>query len=320
MSLMLWLIPLAVFGAVSAAVVSIVLYARGAGERQLQERLKTIQHDAEPEEKQSLLRESYLRELTPAERWLEKLPGMNVLERISEQSGRRVPAYRIVLLALVLAVGAGLPLLLLGRPLLALLACAVGLALPFFKLVQDRNARVERFDAQLADVLDVMGRALRAGNPFTETLKVVSEEMTEPVASEFGVTFSDINYGVSVRAAFHGLLERVPSLGLAAMVTAVLVQRETGGNMAEILERVAQILRLRYRFRRRLRTLSAEGRMSAWILILMPFALAVVLSIFSPTYLPKLTHDPLGAQLIAAAMVIMTVGVFWIRRVIQVRF
>ncbi|HVT34820.1 MAG TPA: type II secretion system F family protein [Nevskiaceae bacterium] len=315
-----WLISAIVFVAVFMAALALVSYLGGAGRRRLQQRMQQLNQAAPVEEARSLLREQYLRDLTPLERFLEALPGMRNIERLSEQSGRRVPAYRVVLLSLGLAALGALVLLACGRPFLALVAAAVLLPAPYLKLLNDRNNRVTLFEEQLADALDVMSRALKAGNPFNETLKVVAQEMSDPISTEFGITFSDINFGVSVKSALLGLLERVPNISLSAMVTAVLVQRETGGNMAEILERVAQILRQRHRFKRRLRTLTAEGRMSAWVLVLMPFALAVVLSIVSPDYLPRMTQDPFGVQLIIGAVVMMGLGVLWIRRVIRVRY
>jgi tight adherence protein B len=226
----------------------------------------------------------------------------------------------MALLSLALAAAAGLLLLAFGRPWLALLAFAAVLPLPYFKLVKDRDARMTLFEEQLPDALDVMSRALRAGNPFNEALRVVAEEMDDPIATEFGITFSDLNYGVSVKAAFKGLLERTPNVSIAALVAAVLVQRETGGNMAEILDRIASVLRQRQRFQRRVRTLTAEGRVSAWILVLMPFVLALILTVIAPDYLPMLFSHPVGLRLIGAALLIMAFGIWWIRRIVRVRF
>jgi tight adherence protein B len=226
----------------------------------------------------------------------------------------------VLLLSLALAAGAALVLLAFGRPWLALLAFIGVLPLPYLKLVRDRNLRVGLFEEQLPDALEVMSRALRAGNPFNETLRVVAEEMDDPIATEFGITFSDLNYGVSVKAAFKGLLERTPNVSLAALVTAVLVQRETGGNMAEILDRIAGVLRQRQRFQRRVRTLTAEGRVSAWILVLMPFVLAIMLSLVAPSYLPMLLEHPVGLRLIGIALAVMAFGIWWVRRIVRVRY
>jgi tight adherence protein B len=309
-----------IFVAVFALALLLLLPMTGNAGRRLRERMASITQPPAEEGDRSLLREQYLRNLSPLEQWLENLPVMRRLEILCEQTGRHMPAYRVALLSLALAAALALVLLAFGRPWLGLLGFVLVLPLPYFKLLQDRNARMALFEEQLPDALDVMSRALRAGNPFTETLRVVAEEMDDPLATEFGITFSDLNYGVSVKAGFMGMLERMPNVSLTAVVTAVLVQRETGGNMAEILDRIAGVLRQRQRFQRRLKTLTAEGRMSAWILVLMPFVLALILTVISPDYLPTLFGHPIGLRLIAAALLIMAFGIWWIRRIIRVRF
>jgi tight adherence protein B len=143
--------------------------------------------------------------------------------------------------------------------------------------------------------------------------------MTGPIAQEFGKAFADINYGVSVSDAFHAMLARTPSLSLMTVVTAVLVQRESGGNLAEILDKIAAVVRSRFRFQRRVRTLSAEGRLSAWILVLIPFALATVMTVVSPNYLPMMVKDPTGRTLVMFAFVMIIVGIIWIRRIIRIK-
>jgi len=127
-----------------------------------------------------------------------------------------------------------------------------------------------------------------------------------------------LNYGTDLRPAMLGLLDRVPSVTVMGVVTAILVQKETGGNLAEILENISRVIRGRYRFHRKVKTLSAEGRLSAWVLILVPFMLFLVISISSPSYLTVLTDSELGRTLIIWAFVFMVVGIFWIRKVIRI--
>jgi tight adherence protein B len=142
--------------------------------------------------------------------------------------------------------------------------------------------------------------------------------MDQPIAREFALTFSDINYGIDVRRALLGLLDRVPSVTMMSFVTAVLLQRETGGNLAEILEQIVKVVRGRFKFFRKVRSLSAEGRMSAWVLALVPLVLFAVMSVTQPTYLPVLVQDPLGRKLIAAAVVMGFIGVLWIRKMLRI--
>ena len=268
----------------------------------------------------SLLREKYLNELSPLERSVETLPGMARLSRMIEQSGRSAPAYRIVLLSIALAVGAGVCGWAVSRLWhVALMFAAVAFALPYLKIARDRASRMAKFEEQLPDALDVIKRALKAGHPFNQALKLVAEDMDAPISREFDFVFSEINYGSDVRRAMLGLLERMPSVSVMALVTAVLVQKETGGNLAETLERITAVIRGRFKLYRRVRTLTAEGRLSAWILALVPLVLFVVIWITTPDYLPVLLKHPMGKNLITAAAAMGVVGILWIRNIIRIR-
>ena len=267
----------------------------------------------------SLLRQKYLRELSPFARRLEDLPQMEELGRVIEQSGVAILAHRLVLVAVVLAgLAAFVALFVTGNPILALLALVAGGAAPFVYVFRKRRARLEKFEEQLPDAVDVMKRALRAGHPFSTCIKLVAEDMDEPISREFEQTFADVNYGNDLRRALLGMLMRVPSSNLMAVVTAVLIQKETGGNLAEIFERISQVIRNRFRFGRRVKTLSAEGRLSAWILTLVPIVLFGVLWITTPTYLPPLLENPTGQKMLAFAVVMMVVAVYWMRKIIRI--
>jgi tight adherence protein B len=183
---------------------------------------------------------------------------------------------------------------------------------------RDRAARLAKFEEQLPDAVDIMRRALMAGHPFNATLRLVAEDMEDPVAREFDLTFSDINYGNDVRRAMLGLLSRVPSVTVMALVTAILVQKESGGNLAEILDQIARVIRGRFRFQRRVRTLSAEGRMSAWVLAMIPLILVVAMTLVNPDYLPMLLDEAVGRQLAVFAVIWASIGIFFIRRIIRI--
>ena len=267
----------------------------------------------------SLLRDKYMRQLSPNERWLESLPGMASLAQLIDQAGQTMPAYRLILISLGLSAAGGAAGFIFTRSLWAALACAAaGLAFPFVKLLKDRRQRIEKFEEQLPDAIDAMKRALRAGHPFSAALKLVSEDMDQPVAREFELTYADINYGSDLRRAMLGLLQRMPSVTVMALVTSVLVQKETGGNLAEILGQISSVIRSRFRFQRKVKTLSAEGRLSAWILALIPFALFVIISLSTPDYLPVLLESPVGRKLVAFGFVMAVIGIYWIRRVIRI--
>lgn len=268
----------------------------------------------------SLLREKYLNQLSPLERSLEMLPGMARISRMIEQSGKSTPAYRLVVLSIALAVGAGVCGWLATRIWhVALMLAIAAFALPYLKVVRDRASRMAKFEEQLPEALDVIKRALKAGHPFNQTLKLVAEDMEAPIAKEFDFVFSEINYGSDVRRAMLGLLERIPSVSVMALVTAVLVQKETGGNLAETLERITLVIRGRFKLYRRVRTLTAEGRLSAWILALVPLVLFVVIWLTTPDYLPALLKHPMGKNLITAAAALGVVGILWIRNIIRIQ-
>jgi tight adherence protein B len=207
---------------------------------------------------------------------------------------------------------------LLGFGLGSLLMAALAGAVPILRLKRRRAKRLARFEEQLPDALTVAARALRAGLPFNEAIKLVSQEVKEPVGTEFGIVFSEINYGGDARTALLGLQERVPSVTVMAMVTSVLIQRETGGNLAELLDNLSDVLRKRFRFQRSVRTLSSEGRTTAWILSLLPFVLAAVISLINPDFLPMLTEDPAGRKLVMMAFGLMTVGILWLSRIVRI--
>jgi tight adherence protein B len=286
--------------------------------RTLRRRLERIGAEAH-EDFASILREKYLTSLSPLERRLEEMPLMQKLAAMGEQAGRPKPGYRVVMNSLLLALLAGVMAgVLVQSGFAGLCAAVAGFAAPYLRLSMQRRARLEKLEEQMPDAIDVIKRALRAGHPFNAAIKLVADDMDQPIAKEFELTFSDLNYGGEVRRALLGLLSRVPSVTVMALVTSVMVQRETGGNLAEILDQIAKVVRGRFRFERRVRTLSAEGKMSAWILALVPLGLIVIMSIASPGYLPILLKNPLGHKMLYAAGIMGVIGIVWIRRIITI--
>ncbi len=290
-----------------------------ATRKRLKHRLTQIEQHSQTKALHSLLREKYLRRLSPLERRLESLPYMDSLGQYIEQAGLRTLAYRVVLAAIVLALVGGL----LGWYLTRIHAFAVlgvifGFALPFGRLLWVRTRRFSRFEEQMPEAIDILRRALKAGHPFSGALKLVADDMDDPVAKEFEMTFADINYGNDVRRAMLGLLQRVPSVTVMAFVTAVMVQKETGGNLAEILDQIAKVIRARFKFHRKVRTLSAEGRMSAWILTMVPLVLFAMIWFIAPDYLPTLVEDPDGRKVLGYAAVGVVIGITWLKRIIRI--
>ena len=287
--------------------------------KKLQSRLDEVETESGEESFSSLLRQKYLRDLSPFERQLEDLPAMQLLSRVIAQGGHKILAYRVTLLAIILSLCGLIFAWIMTRSIpLTLMGLAMGGALPFLKIFRDRTNRIQRFEEQLPDAIDMVKRALRAGHPFSAAIKLVADEMDDPVAEEFGTTFADINYGNDSRRAMLGLLQRVPSTTVMALVTSVLVQRETGGNLAEILERISAVIRGRFKLQRSIKTLSAEGRMSAWILSLVPLFLFAVIWVTSPDYLPMLLEDEVGKKMIIYGVVSGIFGIYWVKKIIRI--
>jgi tight adherence protein B len=318
----IWIFVLLVFVAVvlllQGTMVPVFSNSRQMSKR-IQARLQRLADDSGGPEFTSLLREKYLKELSSFERALESLPAMERLSRMIEQAGRETPAYRVVLLSLVLSVAAALMCWITTRWWqIALGGAFIGLVLPCFIVMRARAKRFARFEEQMPDAVDMIQRALKAGHPFSQCLKLVAEDMEAPIAREFEITFADLSYGNDPRRALFALLQRVPSISVTALITAVLVQRETGGNLAENLARISAVIRGRFRFQRRVKTLSAEGRMSGWILAMTPIVLFALMWMMHPEYIARLTDHPQGSTLISLAVGMGAVGILWISRLVRI--
>jgi tight adherence protein B len=202
------------------------------------------------------------------------------------------------------------------------LQAGVALLFALVPLTLVRRARVRRLariEEQLPEAADFVARALRAGHSFTNVLQIVGNELSEPLSGEFRIAREEINYGVPMSEALHNMAARIPLTDLRYLIIAVLIQRETGGNLAEILGNISQIIRGRLKLAAQVRVLSAEGRMSAWILGLLPFGVAAVLLLINPDYIKPLWTDPAGIRMLWYALVMITFGVIWLRKVIRIR-
>jgi tight adherence protein B len=265
------------------------------------------------------LRRPRLDRLTNFEKTIEKRAEFDRLRRLADQAGIEIPISRVLIYSIVLAAIAFATVRL--SPLawwVAALASIAAAGFPVLGLLWLRARRVSKIEMQLADAVDMVKRSLRAGNPLVSTFRLVANNMNDPIAREFGITAADLSYGSDPRSALLAMLERVPSVSLRGFVTAILVQRETGGNLAETLDHISDVIRQRFRFERKLRTLSAEGRLSAWILIAVPFVLATILHFTSPNYLGRLLDDPRGPTLLSGGAILMAIGVVWIRRISRI--
>ncbi|MEP6921533.1 MAG: type II secretion system F family protein [bacterium] len=203
--------------------------------------------------------------------------------------------------------------------LITLVAGLLATALPFVHVWWKRKQRFDRFLEHLPDALDLMSRALSAGHAFSEAMHMVSAEMPEPIATEFRKTYEEQNLGLSLKLALENLTQRMPLLDLRMCVTAVLIQRETGGNLAEILEKVAVTIRERFRIMGDLKTLTTSSRMSAWLLCGLPIFVTFVITAMNPDYMSILWKDPRGHYLIATALFLQVTGMLIVRKILNIK-
>jgi tight adherence protein B len=206
---------------------------------------------------------------------------------------------------------------------LYLLAVPVGLVVGWVPVVVmnfKRQRRISKFEEQFPECLDLLARALRAGHAFTTGLLMVADEMPQPVGPEFRVIYDQQNYGLPLPQALRSFADRVPLLDAKFFVTAVMTQRESGGNLAEVLDNLAGVIRDRFKVKRQIRVISAHGRLTGWVLTAVPPVLALVQFVIAPENLHTLLTDPLGTRFIEGAIFLQVTGALIIRRLVQIEY
>ncbi|MGC8548259.1 MAG: type II secretion system F family protein [Acidobacteriaceae bacterium] len=241
------------------------------------------------------------------------------LEKLIEQAHRPVTPARVLLQAALTAAGGALAARLLYPHLIVEVAAPIaGLASPFALLLFQRKRRVKQFNDALPDAIDLMSRALKAGHSVSSAIEVVAEQGREPVASEFREVFRAQNFGLPYRDALIQLADRVPSADLRFLITAMMVQKETGGNLTEILDRTTYVIRERLRIYGEVRTKTAQGRLTGMILAALPIILGVIINIINPGYAKPLIATPIGHKLLIAGAGLITIGTLIIQRIVKI--
>src|SRR5215472_10506133 len=311
-------LPALTFAVIAMIVVTIALLSGGKkGESVVKRCLEAIDkglrrgHNS-PQLK--LLRDELLSDVPSLHRLLSHWSWAQRLRDYIGQAGLNIKPGRLVLLSGVVGLGGYLVLGLFNqKPILALLA-AVGAALaPLAFVAIKRSRRLRAFEKNFPEAIDLLGRAVRAGHSFMTGLEMIATELAEPVAGEFRTMFDEQNFGLPLRDALLNLTERLPILDVRFFVTALLVQKETGGNLAEILDGLSAVVRDRFRIFREVRVRTAQGRLTAGILIALPIFMLCVLSIMNPTYIKVLFNDPWGPWVLSAAAAMQVTGsaVLW---------
>ena len=276
--------------------------------------------DADSARRVSLLKERRFADSDRLHELLRKLSITDSLDIHLQQAGSRSNVGNLILWSAA-AFGAGLLLGMILMPtwLLALVLAMICGVMPLLIVSRQRARRLNQIQLQLPEVADLIARSLRAGHALPSTLQMVAEEMPEPICSEFRLVSDEINYGLGLQAAMQRLAERVPIEDLRFLVISVLIQRETGGNLAELMQNMANLIRERLKLLGQVKALSAEGRLSGWILFLLPIAMGLLLMLVNPGYVGKLFSDPAGQMMMAIAAVQMLLGGLWMRSIVNLR-
>jgi tight adherence protein B len=288
----------------------------------LQKRLsEALLHSAHTEDVEVILaRNELMSEIPWLNRSLVRVQAALQLKRMLDQADLHITPTRLLMFSAMAGMLAALAASVISLSILVMLACAVAAAaLPLAHVWWKRKKRFDAFLELLPDTLDLMSRALSAGHAFSEALHMVSAEMPDPIATEFRKTYEEQNLGLSLKLALENLTQRVPLLDLRMCVTAVLIQRDTGGNLAEILEKVAYTIRERFRIMGDLKTLTTSSRMSAWLLCGLPIFVSIAITAMNAEYMSVLWKDTRGHYLIAVALFLQVTGMLIVRKILRIK-
>jgi tight adherence protein B len=252
-------------------------------------------------------------------RLLAPLDFVKSLDRMIKQADIQITVSRLLTFSAVAALMAALATATVSGMLAVVVLGLLAGALPILHVARTRKKRLNTFNAQLPDTLDLLSRSLAVGHAFSESLHQVGTEMPDPIAKEFRITFEEQKLGLSIKMALDRLGERVPILDLRLCITAMHIQRETGGNLAEILEKVAQTIRERFKIMEDFRTMTTSSRASGWILCALPFVLVFLLAVLNPDYMSVLVHDPRGHYVMAFAFVWQCFGMLLIKKFLSIK-
>jgi tight adherence protein B len=293
---------------------------RGKAAMRLQQRLDPLAKQRMADMQRSVLKQRKLSALSPLARMLSSMPAAVKLEQTIEQSGLRWTVAHLLLSSAGMTV-IGLAIArLFAQPLFTSLLVALVLgALPFLYVMRARRKRMRKLETQLPDALDLITRALRAGHSLPLGLQLLSEEMPAPIAGEFRIVYEQISFGISLQQALMNLCERVPLTDYRFFAVSVMIQRQSGGNLTEVLANLSQLIRNRLKLLARVKVLSSEGKMSGWILGLMPFGIGGIMNLVNPEFMSPMWKDPIGISMLQVLLTMMFCGMVILRRIVKLR-
>ncbi|HUK17534.1 MAG TPA: type II secretion system F family protein [Bryobacteraceae bacterium] len=318
------LIAILVFAVVAALAFAIgsLLDQRSARARLLRDRLAAVQKAAErkPSEELALLRDEMLSEIPALDTLLRRSARVSNLQSLLSQADLNLRAGNMLIICMVSAVlFAAVALVLGGSAVFGWAGLMAGALLPYSYASYRRTKRFQKFEELFPEAIDTLARAVRAGHAFTTALELIATEVADPISTEFRKLFEEQKFGLPVRDALLNLTERVPLVDVKFFVTAVMLQRETGGNLAEILDNLSYMIRERFKIMRQVRVFTAQGRLTMALLMALPPLIVIVMLTMNPSFIRPLFTDPIGHTLIVGGIALQTLGYFVIRRVIRIQ-
>jgi tight adherence protein B len=295
---------------------------RSARARLLKERLSDERKAPErtPEEELALMRDEQLSQIPALDNLLRRSARVSAIQKTLTQGGLTMRAGNFLGLCVACAIVATIVTYILShRVEIAWVAMLVGFVLPYSYASYRRQKRFQKFDELFPEAIDTLARAVRAGHAFTTALEMITNEVAEPIAGEFRQLYEEQKFGMPVRDALINLTERVPSVDVKFFVTAVMLQRETGGNLAEILDNLSYVIRERFKIQRQVRVYTAQGRLTMGLLMGMPPIIVAVMMALNPAFIRPLFSDPIGHTLLVGGITLQTVGYFVIRKIIRIQ-
>src|ERR1700691_4165313 len=295
---------------------------RRAQARLIRDRLATVQKapEREPDQELALLRDEQLSQIPALDSLLRRSARVSAMQEALLQAGMKFRAVNFLVLCLPSGVFVGFAALIWSRnPAIAWAGLIIGAFIPYASVSYRRQKRFEKIEELFPEAIDTVARAVRAGHAFTTALEMISNETVEPLASEFRTLYEEQKFGMPVRDALMNLTERVPLVDVKFFVTAVMLQRESGGNLAEILDNLSYVIRERFKIQRQVKVHTAQGRLTMLLLMAMPPTVVAILLVFSPEFVKPLFYDPFGHVLLVASIALQTIGYFVIRKVIKIQ-
>jgi tight adherence protein B len=290
--------------------------------RLIKDRLATAQKAPEraQEEELALVRDEQLSQIPVIDNILRRSERVSAIQKMLAQGDLKLRAGNFIGLSVLSGVVTGFIVFVYSKKVeIAWVATLIGLLLPYAYASYRRSKRFEKFEELFPEAIDTLARAVRAGHAFTTALEMISSEVAEPVCGEFRMLFEEQKFGMPVRDALVNLTERMPLVDVKFFVTAVMLQRETGGNLAEILDNLSYVIRERFKIQRQVRVYTAQGRLTMAFLMGLAPAVVTILLVFSPEFVRPLFSDPIGHTLLVAGVTLQTIGYFVIRKIIRIQ-